>query len=534
MKLNQHNLTQATAILLMSTVVVKLIGALFKIPLSADYALGDLGFGYFSAAYDLYIPIYTLALSGFPVAISRIIADFVAKKQFNNVDNVFKISFKTLLITGLVGSVLMGALSVPLVLLTDNSGQSVYCLLAIAPSILFCSLASVYRGYFEGLKNMTPTAVSNIIEALGKLILGLFGAVITMKLFRNPALSAAAAMLGITLGTLISVLYLILTLRGQRTKIISIAKKDNEKEIFKKLVYLAIPVAIASLSVSLSSLIDSITLRSQLANILNKDTDNIKLLLKGTTYDGMGILEIPTLLYGIKGKAHTIFNLVPTFTTAIGVGALPLITECFVNRKKLAIKKNTELLLKYSSVISFPAAFGFIFVGEEIMKLLFGNISSVLGGRILGLYGVVALFAGLCVPITSLLQAVEKQKVALINIVLGMLLKFALNLTLIRIPEINIYGSVLATIACYILIFVLHFICVLKTLKFLPNLKECFLKPLFSALVCGIVAYLISKAFNNNLGIVVSIGFAGAIYFLLLFIFKEIKLEEIKELRKKS
>lgn len=536
MKLKEQNLTQAAVILLMSTVIVKLIGALFKIPLSADYALGDLGFGYFSAAYDMYIPIYTLALSGFPVAIARMVADYTAKKRFGDANRVFYISMKALLVTGLVGFVGLCVLALPLVSLTDKSGQSLYSLWAVAPSVFFCSVASVYRGYFEGLKNMVPTAVSNVIEALGKLILGLTGAIIIMRISGNPALAAAAAMMGITLGTFFSCIYLAVIHKRKNLVFIENSQSgdsDSKSRLFKKLVMLSIPVAIASLSTSITSLIDSVTLRSQLNSLLSSSSENAKLLLKDTLYNDVALGEIPTLLYGIKGKAHTLFNLVPSLTTALGVGALPLVTECFVKENRQGLKKNTELMLKLSAVISLPAAFGYIAVGKEIMELFYGETSSVLGGKILSVYGIAALFAGISVPITALLQATENQTRALLNILCGMSVKLICNLVLTVIPVVNVYGSVIGTSVCYIVIFFMHIITLIKTLKFTPSVSDCFLKPCLAAVMCGVTAFLLSRILNFKLGIIISIGLAALVYLVILLILRVISREEISEIFKK-
>ena len=206
--IKEQSLTQGAAVLLLSTVLVKLIGAFFKIPLSSDICLGDLGFGYFSFAYDIYTPVYTLALSGIPVAISKIISGFSLSEKADEADTALKIFKRVLLISGIAGFLLILILTKPLVFVTDKTGKTAYSMLAMAPAVIFCCLSSVYRGYYEGCRNMTPTAVSNVIEALSKVLLGLTAAFVTVKLTGNAALGAAAAMAGISAGTVLSYLYL--------------------------------------------------------------------------------------------------------------------------------------------------------------------------------------------------------------------------------------------------------------------------------------------------------------------------------------
>lgn len=532
MKVREQNITQAATVLLMSTVLVKLIGALFKIPLSADYALGDLGFGYFSVAYDLYAPIYILALSGFPVAISRMVAQYTAKQRFQDADRVFCVSMKAMLVLGGMGTVIMLLLSLPLVALTDKSGQSIYSLWAIAPSVFFCAVISVYRGYFEGLKNMLPTAVSSVIEALGKLVLGLSAAIITVRSTKNSAYAAAAAMMGITIGTAISCIYLAV-IHKKRNLVDIRGSEIATKQLLGDLVRFTLPVAIASLAVSFTSLIDSFTLRSTLGLIISNNIENATVLLKDTLYTTYTIEEIPTIIYGIKGKAHTLFNLVPSLTTALGVGALPLVTQYFVKGDKPLLKKNINLIIKFASIISFPVAAGFIAVGKNIMDMFYGDVSSVLGGKILALYGIAALFAGLSVPVTALLQSVEKQNQALLNIGIGIFIKLICNVFLARITVINIYGAVIGTTLCFAVIFALHIITLVKTVEFIPSIIDVFLKPFFAAFCCGIMAHFVVNTIKSSVNVVISIVVSAVVYMTILLISKAIKKNEVDEIFKK-
>lgn len=532
MKSKVQNLTQAASVLLLSTIAVKLIGAFFKIPLSADFALGDLGFGYFSAAYDIYMPIYTLAIAGFPVAIARMVADYTAKQRFSDADRIFYTAMKALLSFGVAGAALISLIAM---IFVDDEGWK-YSLLAIAPSVFFCAVASVYRGYFEGLKNMVPTAISGIIEALGKLILGLGVAIIVMQITHNSALAAAGAMAGITLGTWCSVGYLAII--HKKKNLVFVNNSDNEDEvggkaILAQLIKLCVPVAIASLSVNFTSLIDTFTLRQQLTALIEADGNNANILLQGTLYTNMVQDEIPTVLYGIKGKAHTLFSLIPTLTTAFGIGALPLVTDNFVRGDYKELNSNANMSLKYSSIISLPAGLGYICMAEKIMELLYGDTSSALGGKILLIYGIAAIFAGLSVPLTALLQAVGKQTAALVNIVLGIILKILCNIFLTQIKEINVYGAVIGTALCFAVIFMLHVFTLVKGVGITIDLKNVFIMPLIAALICGLVAFTVGKILDFKIGTLISIALAGAVYLLFLFIFRIISVNEVKSFFKK-
>ncbi len=531
MKSKQQNLTQAGAVLLLSSVLVKVIGALFKIPLASNYVLGDLGFGYFSAAYDLYLPLYTLALSGFSLAISRTVADFTAAQEERKVKKVFAVSFKSLFVLGLFGCLLLCILCLPMVFFLEGDTRYIYSLIAIAPSVFFCFVISVYRGYFEGKRNMIPTAVSTLIEALCKLCLGLLFAVAAMKLTGSPVIASAAAMGGITIGTVISFVYLALTFKKTLGNF-KLRQEPFDKQIFKDLSLIAIPIAISSLAVGITSLIDSLTLRGQLSALINENPYNAQHILKGTFYENVDFKEIPTVVYGIRSKAHTLFNLSPTFTTALSMGALPIITHCFVKKDRDSLRKNTEKLLKLSSVIALPIAFGYLSVGKGIMELLYGENSAVLSGKILSIYGISVFFGGLAIPTITVLQAVKKQKIALFNIIAGIVVKLICNLILTPVAVINVYGAVIGTALCFIVIFILNVIA-MKLSGITLGFTKGFLFPLISSFACGAVAFTVRNLISNNTGMVLAIALAGVVYLLFLWLFKVITKEEIQELLRK-
>ena len=532
MRNKEQNLTQAGAVLLFSAIIVKIIGAVFKIPLSADYVLGDLGFGYFSAVYDLYIPVYTLALSGFPVAIAKIVADFTAKKDYENVKKTFLLSYKVLLCLGVIGA--FAFLSLIPIFSMKGEGDSIYSYPIVALSVFFCCVISVYRGYFEGLKNMVPTAVSSVIEALCKLLLGLSGAFVTMRLTNDPAMSSAVALAGITVGSIISCVYLKLTFKynNRFNEKVSFKTKVYDSNLLKNFITILIPVAVASLAVGMTAFIDSLTLIPQLETLTQTKADT-EILLKGTLYSNINPSEIPTLLYGIKGKAHTLFNLVPTLTTSLGVGAVPLIAGYFVEGNAKELKGNISLCLKYSALLCMPIAFGFIFVGGGITELLYGAKSVELGGRLLSVYGIAALFGGLSVPTTSVLQAVGKQRNALWSIIAGIIVKILCNVILTPIISLNIYSAAIGTSLCFAVIFALNIIWLIKDLGVCFNAVECFIKPLFASVLCGVTAYVISGLMGRTkLITIVSIAVAGVVYLLIVWFLKIIRKNELVKMFK--
>lgn len=540
----KQNLEQGAAILLLSTVVVKLIGALFKIPLSSEICLGDLGFGYFSAAYDLFTPLYIMAISGFPVAISRIIADFNAKGMENEAERVFKVSRKTLAIIGVIGSFILLVSVIPFVSLTDRTGQSVYSVLAVVPAFMFLCIVSCYRGYFEGYSNMLPAAVSNVIEALGKLILGFSFAYITVKITGDLPLGAAAALAGITLGTLISAIYLHIRYKSDKNHLLSANPQSialSDIEIKRMIILTAVPIVLSSLSGSLVTLIDAFTVRWQLSITVTENFSKLSEIYSevineynATSLNKLSYLEFPTLLYGIRSKAYTLYNIVPTFTMALGVSAVPALSEAFAKKDTKRILKSSETVLKFASLIALPAGVGMFVLSKEIMALVYGaGASANLGGKMLMLYALAAVFSGLSVVLCSMLQALSLQKKALFNVFIGMVIKITGNLVLCSFVGVNIYGAVISTLLCYLAIFILNLLALIKLTGNFASVISVFLKPLIAALLCGVTAYFVSLIGENSLVCLLSVVVGGAVYIISLILFKAISKQEISNFFKK-
>lgn len=513
-----------TAVLLISAVIVKIIGALFKIPLSSAHCLGDEGFGFFSSAYDLFSPLYSLAMAGLPVATARTVSEHTAAGRYRDARLSYRLSRKFFLIAGIMGTAVFAALVIPFVRLTDATGKTAPALFAVAPAVLFSCILSAERGYYEGLNNMLPTAVSELTEALCKLILGLGAAFITVRLTGSTVWGAAAAMVGITVGTLFAFLYtrIYAKLKGDG---ITAEMLENSPEpqsgadTFKKMILLTLPIALTSLTVNIPPMIDAFTVKSGLEGLINGGTD-----LRGiyrSVFENGNIPDLsafPVLLYGIRGKAYTVFNLVPAFTSVIGVGAVPAIAAAAARGNTAELKKNINTVLKTAALISLPAACGLIAIGGRITDFLYDTeASAVIGGEMLTLYGLAALFAGFLVPLGGILQAVDRQNAVLLNTAVGTAVKLLVNIIAVSVPKINVMGSALGTVLCFFVIFLLDIAVLIKAVGFAPDSANVFLKPLASAAFCGLAARL-TVMLGSSWGVTLLAVFAAVLVYAALII----------------
>lgn len=520
----RRSMQYGTAVLLISAVIVKIIGALFKIPLSSAHCLGDEGFGFFSSAYDLFSPLYSLAMAGLPVATARTVSEHIAAGRYRDARLSYRLSRKFFFIAGIMGTAVFAALVIPFVRLTDATGKTAPALFAVAPAVLFSCVLSAGRGYYEGLNNMLPTAVSELAEALCKLILGLGAAFITVRLTGSTVWGAAAAMAGITVGTLFAFLYtrIYAKLKGDG---ITAEMLENSPEpqsgadTFKKMILLTLPIALTSLTVNIPPMIDALTVKSGLEGLINGGTD-LREIYRSVFENGdmPDLSAFPVLLYGIRGKAYTVFNLVPAFTSVIGVGAVPAIAAAAARGNTAELKKNINTVLKTAALISLPAACGLIAIGGRITDFLYDTeASAVIGGEMLTLYGLAALFAGFLVPLGGILQAVDRQNAVLLNTAVGTAVKLLVNIIAVSVPKINVMGSALGTVLCFFVIFLLDIAVLIKAVGFAPDSANVFLKPLASAAFCGLAARL-TVMLGSSRGVTLLAVFAAVLVYAALII----------------
>lgn len=506
-KRRQQNLVQGSLILAVATLLVKILGAIYKIPLAN--ILGGAGSGYYNTAYTIYLPVYSLAMAGLPVAVSRMVAESAARKHYQNTRKILRIAQRAFLITGTVGTVLLLIFSYfyffnqpfrDLFGITDLTGN-IYATGLIAFSVFFCCVMSSYRGYYEGLRNMFPTAVSQVIEAAGKLVVGLVLAggtlyVCTEKMGMTPdeaaPFAAGGAVLGVTLGSAVGALYLILRHRRMgdgitAEEVAAAPEADTTGTLLRALFVIAIPIVIGSLVRDVAALVDLITVKARLTTLL---TEHPNLIFEqfGVAVSYPDPAEGANYLYGCyTGFAYSLYNFIPTITAVIGVSTIPTLCTAWASEDTEGIGVNVRSILKLSSVISLPAGVGIAALSGPILNLLFSSKPDevTISIPVLVVLGFSAIFAGIAVPTTSMLQAIGKQNVPVINMAVGVVLKIVVNYILVGIEGINIIGAPAGTGVCYAYIMIANLVCLKRYTKVSFGLFSTVFKPTFAAIVCG-------------------------------------------------
>ncbi|MGN1349137.1 MAG: polysaccharide biosynthesis C-terminal domain-containing protein [Acutalibacteraceae bacterium] len=580
----KQNLISSAGVLVASTILVKIIGAIYKIPLGN--LIGATGNGYFVAAYEIYTPIYTISMAGLPIAVSRLVSENIADGRIRQAQQVYRVSRRLFPLVGAFGTILLFLVAYPYSNYLIKTPQNFISIIAIAPCVFFCCMMSSYRGFYEGTRNMYPTGISQVIEALGKVVFGLTLSYITMKyglytfnkaegqatvfgtLVSNEqeALSAiypyaaAAAILGVTLGSVCGLIYLFIRDRFYdlndkpekkktkkkfiftREEVVNSPEPLSSKETAMQLIRIAIPIALSSMVLTVSNFIDSVMIKNRLAYAMQIGGDIIRnMYASSIAVDKVIDADIPTYLYGAYGFALNVKNLIPTITMSLGVSIIPILAAEWSQKRQDGIKHSIESALRLTMLIGMPASFGIAALATPIIDLLYGsnNPGAVsIAGPILMAYGLPIFMYALSSPLTNMLNAVDKMKEPLKAVAIGSVIKIGLNLVLIANPEININGAPISTFACYLFITVYCLYKLLKTAKVKINVVSVFIKPLISGALCGGTAYLayfvLSEkiAINAKISTLCAVCAGGAIYFISLLLIKGFAREDIEMLPK--
>ena len=549
-----------------SMVVVKLMGMIYKILLSSQY--GGVGTGLFNAAYALYNPLFMLSTAGFPIAISRMVSESITKKRFRDVKQIHRISVPIFVVAGCVcflAMILGGFIYVNVI----NASNAIFALLCLSPTIFFGCLMSIYRGYFEGMRNMVPTAVSEIIEASCKLFLGLAASYIVTQYCMGQynstgyvfgikcatqteaesatiPIAIGAAITGISLGSLFGFLYLFIRYkRGgdgiTKEELVNAPPPRQSSQTLRIMIRTAIPIGLGSIIMSIADMIDSTLVNIRINNIMQSDPKALLNVYGSLIPDNVYYSsETHTYLYGCYGIALTLMMLITAVTQVFGTTALPSVTAAWTSKNKLQLKKSMETVMRVTALVTIPSGIGMSVLAEPLLSLIYSGSSVFeeveIGSRVLTVMGISVIFIATSTPLCSMLQAIGRMDVPLKLFAIGMVIKIVVNYILVGIPEINIQGANIGSIVCYCFVTVVALYVLCRETGIVPDFVSIFVKPLFAAIVCGISAYFAEIVFDyffrQRIATILSVMVAIVVYIFALFLFKAIKREDILQMPK--
>ncbi len=529
----KQSFVQGAFILVVAALLVKFIGAFFKIPL-ANLIEND-GMGLFNSAYQIYTIMFIIATAGFPTAISKMVAESLALNRKQEADRVFKVAICILAIIGVVGSLFL-FFGADFISGWIKNTRSFDAIRAIAPAVLCVSFMAVFRGYFQGRQNMYPTAISEVTEALGKLIFGYLFA--WMFISHSAEKASAGAVFGVTMGTVLgffSLLVMYIMYKKKKESYMPDEVTDSYRNITKKLIRIAVPITIGASVSSLTNLADMFTVMRRLQDITHLTPEFMaKYGSVIENFAGTSMNEqLANSLYGMyTGKALTLFNFPLTMVVALGMSVVPVIAGALAKQDKLGAQRAVNTVLKLTIMFAIPCAIGMYVLASPILQVVFHD---TLATTLLQKLAISIVFVSLLQITTSILQAYGRTVIPVINMIIGGIIKVVINYNLVAVPEINIDGAPIGTMVCYCTVMLLNMIWIIKETKCKFNIVEFVVKPVFAGAVMGVVVHFLYNGVSGY-GTVTALGVsviaAVFVYFAILLVVRAFKEDDIRMLPK--
>lgn len=518
-----RSVASGALLLVLSNFIVKIVGVVYKIPLAN--ILGDAALGYFSTAFEIYTLLLTIFISGGSVAVSKMISESAALGRWAEARKTFRILCVMFTVVGLLGTCVMyfGAniFSVRL----DNPPAAL-SIMALSPAIFFLSLSCLLRGFFQGLHDMRPSALSEVIEALFKLLIGIGFTLLLRDMGKGDDVISAGAISGTSLSVVIgaSVMLAAYFLSDKRREIKKRALEDGETprtsfRILGRFWRLAIPIALSSVVVNLTGVLDLFLIFDRLISSGLTDAAANK-------------------AYGAyKGYAQSLFNLAPSIISSINVSILPALSGYFVTGKLRSAKRTVERSLKVVNILAVPASIGLFALAEPICRLLYPARLDEIGMviPILKILAVASYFTSISTVMTGLIQSTGKTQLPLISMAVGGAVKLGVNYILVGIPAIRINGAPVGTLMCYIVMVAVNSVFLFRSIGRVGKKKlrvfRWFVKPFVAGIAMGFAAFWSQKGLDlilpERIATVFAILIAVVVYSLALLLVRGVRKKDL-------
>ncbi len=515
--MKEQSTAKGFAILSAGTVAVKIISLLYIPFLRA--ILGDEGYGIFGAAYQVYAFIFVITNSGIPVAISKLVSELNAVGNYRDALKSFKISRFMLMLLGIFMSIALIALANPMSKALHYE-KAYLSMLTLAPAVLFTSMASAYRGYFQGRKNMIPTAASQVLEQVANTVFALIFAAYLMRF--GVEAGCAGAPIGTSMGALISAVFLMYYCEKNKKFNDQRAEQNPEvvrlktKQLVKKIIHYSIPITICV----------GMTYAGNLVDLYNT---KVRLMAGGFSDTNA------TILYGYLVKYQQLLNVPIALISSLSAAILPALSAAAAVRNRKELHNKITYSLRLCFLIALPCAVGLGVLSTPIYNMLkFGN-----GAFIMAYGSVVLIFMSVMQIQSTILQGIGKLYIATLFSITGIVCKIIVNYFLIAIPQINILGAVIGSVVGFTIPILLNQRIINKTLKISIRLYKHGIKPLAASILMGILVFATYFLFSRVLSILgknylfLSISVtasivAGAYYYLIgLILTKGIKKQDL-------
>ena len=467
-----QNYMHGAAILTIGVILMKLLGFIYKVPIAN--IIGDDGYSMFLSSYNVYFVFYTLSTAGFPIALSRLIAEANAQNRPMQVRRTFLVAERTFLVIGLIFAAIMFFFHEQLASAVLGNPDAAPSIRTMSVGILLVCLVAAHRGYCEGFGDMIPTTVSQVLEVLVKVVVGLLLAALIMRAQLGKPMAAAGAIGGVVIGSVFALTFMILYKRKKYGDVglDAVDTPDSDRTILKSFLSIGVPIALGSCIMSILNLVDSSLCMHRLQSAA-----------------GFTLKEAQTL-YGVYGEATTLFNLPAAFITPLTVSIVPAISALMVKQQRKEACAIAEDSLRIAAFIALPMGVGLAVLSYPIMRVIYPS-SHASGPVLLCIMGIASFFVCMLLMENAILQASGKEKLPMIAMIIGSVVKIIINWFLVANRSINIYGAPVGTLCAYIVMAVMDYVFICRNLEQRPRLMQVILRPLAASAIMGVSAWVV-------------------------------------------
>ncbi len=511
--MKRQSFIKGSLILMILGFISRAFGVFFKVPL--DYLVGEEGQGLYYILYPVYAAFIAMSSVGLTMALSKQIAEYRALKKEGHAWMTFKLALGLFIGFGLIMTVILFAGANQIIALLSWPKETYWGLIGLGAAPLIVSIMSAFRGLFQGHENMVPTGVSMIIEQFARVLFGIGLTWFFMREFNDIGLAVGGAAFGAAAGGLFATIYLLMTFLSHKSHIIVVDKtiKAAEKRlILKKLLSMAIPIAMGSAIISVMGLVDSVMLPATLTK------------LTGDTHKALEMI-------GGYSRANTIMNIPLIISLSISTSIVPFVAKAWELKEFDVVHRRIGMGMKMGTLLAFPAAVGIAVLSSELIGLIF---SSTIGGDVLVPLAFSLIFIIYSQIQTNVLNAIGKPVVPVINMLIGVVVKVIFNISLVSNPEIGLMGAGYAVIAAYVVTTVLNGLSIKKHTGYTYSIINLIKKPIISvcAMWIGLLAvqYLLNGVVPGRVLTLLSVGFGACIYGVLIIVLQYLEPTEVSQI----
>ena len=501
----KQSFLQGVAVLTAATIIVKLLGFIYKVPL--QNILQERGFGYFNTAYDVYNVLLMISTTGLPVAVSRMISQAQALDNYAQIRKIYSVSMKVFLTIGVVGTLIMLVFCRQLSVMVTTNENSWAAIAALSPCVLLICIVSAHRGFFQGQSNMTPTSVSQVYEAMIRVAFGLGGAYLMLKKTGSLVYAAAGGIFGVTAGCIVAVIYLRIQF-GKSNQILQQGggEAKSGRQTMKELLVIAVPITLGSAGLQIINLFDTMIYMRRLTGALQwteKMADSAK---------------------GVYNFCQTVFALPCSFIPTITIAVIPAITASLTRKDLAEAKATSESSVRTMALIAMPCAAGLFVMAEPVIRLLCSTYTEdkiQLAATMLAILGLTVIFNSLVLLLNAIMQAHGDVVTPVVNMLIGGIIKIIVNYILVGQPNLNIVGAPIGTFICYISITALDLIAMKRHISARPAIFKNIIRPGLASAIMGAATFMVYRVLSNaisswKLACLLSLAFAVVLYAVLV------------------